>query len=366
MSEELSIRGEIAETTVPDLVRSIVHGGDTAIMTLENADSDATIYFQNGRVVFASSSDRDLGLAELLLHDGDLDVQQYDNVLERMIVSEAMGAVLCEMGYLDPDALVRVLDRQATAIFHQACRYRRGTYTIEFVEALPESVPALPLVADRLLLDGIRTVDSWSTIRRGVGRLDRLLQQTESASIRSYQLELNADEMHVLDLLNEPQPVEVVCSRSYLSNFASCRTLWALLTVGLVGDVQSTSDHRREAAAIEYELEGRVEKYNTLFQTIFGIVFQKVGDHVYDFMDRVVLHLAPATLPYLSGITFVNEGRLDFDQLFTNVIASGTRDHRAMVETVLSELLYGWIVEIKQEFGAEMEADIVRLANSVR
>ncbi len=366
MPEELSIRGDLAETTVPDLVRSIVHGADTAIMTLENADSDATICFQDGRVVFASSSDRDLGLAELLLHDGDLDMQKYDIVSERMIVSEMMGAVLCELGYLDPDALVRVLDRQATAIFHQACGYRRGTYTIEFVETLPASIPILPLVTDHLLLDGIRAVAHWSTIRRGVGRPERLLQQTETASIRSYQLELNPDEMQVLELLAEPQSVAVICSRSYLSNFESCRILWAFLAVGLIADARSTSDARREAEETEYELEGRVEIYNTLFQTIFGLVFQKIGDHVYDFMDRVVLHLAPATLPYLSGMSFVNEGRLDFDQLITNIIASGTSDHRTMVETVLNELLYGWIVEIKQEFGPEMEAEIVRLTDSVR
>jgi hypothetical protein len=366
MTDDLSIHGDLAETTVPDLVRSIVRSGDTAIMALESADSDATIYFQEGHIVFASSSDRDLGLPELLLRDGDLDLQQYGAASERMVASKQVGAVLCELGYLDPDALIRALERQVTSIVQRAAGFRSGTYGIDFVEQLPEGVPVLQLVADRLLLDGIRSVESWSTIRRGVGHLERMLKQTESASIRSYQLELDADETHVLELLVEPQTVGVVCERSYLSNFVTCRTLWALLSIGMVADAPAGSDERQVAEATEYELEGRVEKYNTLYQTIFGIVFQRVGDHVYDFMDRVVLHLAPPTLPYLSGMSFVNEGRLDFDQLYNNVIASGTVDHRAMVDTILNELLYGWIIEIKQEFGAEMETEVVRLANSLR
>ena len=49
---------------------------------------------------------------------------------------------------------------------------------------------------------------------------------------------------------------------------------------------------------------------NAIFQTIFTLVFQKIGDHVYDFIDRVVLHLSPETLPYLSGMNMVNEARI--------------------------------------------------------
>jgi hypothetical protein len=203
-------------------------------------------------------------------------------------------------------------------------------------------------------------------IARGAGRFDRLLVQAEGAEIRTMQMELSDDETHILEILAEPLTIETICTRSYLSNFATCRTVWGLITVGLVKDAPVATSTRRDAEATEYELEGKVERYNTLFQTIFGIVFQKIGDHVYDFMDRVVLQLSPETLPYLSGISLVNESRLDFDQLFNNVIASGSSSPSAVIDTILNELLYGWIIEIKREFGAEMETEIVRLADSLR
>ena len=116
----------------------------------------------------------------------------------------------------------------------------------------------------------------------------------------------------------------------------------------------------------EYELEGLVEKYNSLFQKIFGVVFQKIGDHTYDFTDRVLRHVSPESMPYLSGMNMVNEARIDFDQLLNNLIASGSTDHGAVVLNVLNELLMGWMVEIKQEFGAAMEAEVVKLAEAVK
>ena len=125
-------------------------------------------------------------------------------------------------------------------------------------------------------------------------------------------------------------------------------------------------EEKRAAELNEYELEGLVEKYNSLFQSIFALVFQKIGDHVYDFMDRVVRHLSPETMPYLSGMSMVNEARIDFDQLLNNLIASGSADQSSIVQRVLNELLYGWIVEIKSEFGAALEAEVVKMAEAVK
>ena len=133
-----------------------------------------------------------------------------------------------------------------------------------------------------------------------------------------------------------------------------------------------SEDEARELAElssrtdVELDLQSLELAARGVFQRLFGIVFQKVGDHVYDFTDRVVLHLSPGTLPYLSGMTFVNEGRIDFDQLLNNLYASGSRDHPAVVQNVLDELLYGWLYEVKTEFGAATEAEAVQVAGSLR
>ena len=80
-----------------------------------------------------------------------------------------------------------------------------------------------------------------------------------------------------------------------------------------------------------------------------------------------MLHLSPETLPYLSGMNMVNEGRVDFDQLLNNIISSGSENQGLVVHSVLHELLYGWILEVKSEFGGtSLEKDIIALVNKVR
>jgi len=368
MSDNLSIQGELSETTVPDLIRSIVRSSETAILSLDAMSRNDTIYFLEGRIIFASSTDPDMGLAETLLRGGELNIQQYNTAMERLVVARRIGGLLVELGYLKSDDLTRAAERQANAIVLDAMTYRNGAYTIEFTSEFPEGIITLPLSTERLILDGVRRIEYWSLITRGIGRFDRVLEQVPGADTRTYQLELNDDENHVMSLLADAQNVEQLCARSYLSNFQTFRTVWGLLAVNLIQDAELTAvDEKRAAEESEYELEGMVEKYNDVFQRIFALVFHRIGDHVYDFMDRVVLHLSPETLPYLSGMNFVNEGRLDFDQLLNNLYASGSGGHDRLVADVCNELLYGWVYEVKAEFGGQpLEAEVVSIAESVR
>jgi hypothetical protein len=367
MSDNLSIQGTLADTTVPDLFRSLIRSGETAIVTIEADRRADCIYFSGGRLVFASSTDPDMGLAEVLFRGGDLNLQQYTDAVERQAGSKRIGSVLVQLGYLKSHELIRAVEHQASYIVLNALGQRSGSYTIEFNSPFPQDVIPLQLNTERLVMDGVNRIEHWSLIARGIGERSRNLVQVPNAAARVYSLDLTDEESHIHSLLTEPLSTAEICARSYLPNFVTTRTLWALLVANLIEDAATGAvTEQRAAAENDLEMEAVVERYNSVYQTIFGMVFQKIGDHTYDFIDRVVVHLSPEMLPYLSGVNLLNEGRIDFDQLLNNIISSGSGDRAAIVHNVLNELLYGWILEIKSEFGAEMEATVIRSIQGLR
>lgn len=367
MDGELSIQGTLAETTVPDLIRNLIKTAETAIVSIEHVDQQDNIYFAEGKIVYATTTDPDFGLAEVLLRTGDLSVEQYNDALEKATGAKKTGALLCELGYLNPDELTRAIEHQVVDIVMRTLAVRSGSYTIEFVTELDSSIIALPISTERLVLDAIAKIDYWSLIARGVGRFERVLRQADDADSRVYHLDLNDEESHIYTLTSEPHSVQTICDRSYLSDFRTCRTLWALLTVNLLDDSPEgvVSRHRAELER-ELELEALVERYNSAYQTIYNAVQRKIGDYIYDFVDRIVPHLSPEVLPYLSGVNLLNEGRVDFDQLLNNLIASGSEDRMMIVGNVLNELLYGWIFEIRKEFGTALEDELAAVVASIR
>lgn len=367
MSDNLSIQGTLAETTVPDLFRTLLRSGETAVLSLDAIGRNDTVYWRDGKIVGASSSDSDMSLAETLLRSGELSIHQYNAAMDKLLNPRRIAGVLVELGYLQPDELSRSVEKQASSIVLNSMAYRTGSYTMEFTSDFPHDIITLPLSTDRLILDGVRRIEYWSLISRGVGRLDRTLRQVPGADTRTFQLELTDEETMVLNLIAEPQTVEQVCAHCYLSSFQTFRTIWGLLAVNLIEDAEAAAvDEKRAAVENEYELEALVERYNGVFQQAFALVFQKVGDHVYDFCDRVVTHLSPETLPYLSGMSFVNEGRVDFDQLLNNLYSAGSAGRADVVRSVLDELVYGWVFEVKCEFGGEMEEKLVHITETLR
>jgi hypothetical protein len=366
MSEDLTIQGDLAETTVPDLLRTLIRNREDGYVTLESDGRQTIIHFHQGEIVQASSSDPDFGLAEILLTGGELSLDQYLEAAEAASATRQLTAILRQQGHVTAEELAAASERQVALILADAVSFRSGAYTIDLSEGLTQQAD-MPLSTERLLLDAVRSITRWSLVTRGLGGPARQLCQTASAAGRAFRLELSSDEAELLAQCEQLQTVMQICERSYLSHFDTCRIIWGLLTIDLLTDAGPAVESAGQSAQEnEYEIEEIVERYNSAYQRLFAIVLQEIGDHVYDFVDRVVMHLSPAVLPYLSGMTLINEGRVDIDQILTNLIASGSVDQKKAVHEVLNELFYGWLIEIRSEFGSRLEEQIAPVVETIR
>ena len=370
MSDDLTIQGSLSETTVPDLCRPIIRSRENAVVSIAGDFRQDSFYFRDGHLAFASSTSPDLGLADVLLVAGELSLDHYRTLTERAGSARRVSDVILELGMMHREDLARAIELQITRIVNDAITLASGDYTIEFLSDFPPEVTAVSIESDKMILAAIGHVDRWSVVERGIVSVDRVVRQVPGADARAFALELSEGESHVLGIISEPISVASVCERSYLPNFVVCRTIWALLVAGLVEDVRESTedadDERREIIATEYELEGEVERYNTVFQELFGAVFQRIGDYAFDFVDRVVAHLSPQTVAALSGMSMVNEGRVDIDQLLTNLVASGPREKRRIVSELMNELLDGWVLELRTEFGEQLDAMVKAAQAKIR
>ena len=75
--EGLILRGSLEETSIPELLKSVLGSGETGVLTFRKGTLTKSVHLHLGRVVYARSSDPDERLGEDLLLRGKITVRQY-------------------------------------------------------------------------------------------------------------------------------------------------------------------------------------------------------------------------------------------------------------------------------------------------
>lgn len=226
--------GNLAHLDFLDLIQSLQEERWTGVLTLTQQGVGRSVTVQDGRMVFASSSSPDDRLGELLLRRGRLTLRQFMDAGKAIVPGKRLGAILVEQGILQPKDLVRSVVDHTQEIIYQLFQWTEGHYRLEEGQVPSEAI-TLNIRTPELILEGVRRIDTWSRIDRGVGGLGALYALGPKTKVVLSQIPtLSPERREILDRLEGPMDVETICSSSSLGDFEVCRTLWAFRVMGLL------------------------------------------------------------------------------------------------------------------------------------
>jgi hypothetical protein len=225
--------GRLEQKDVADVVQELSTSRVTGRLVLEHEVRRIVVTVEDGRLVFASSSDPDHRLGPMLLRRGAITLRQMEDAVRGQAPGKRFGTILVERGYLDPKELVRGVVDQTRGIILHAFTWTAGAYRVEDGPAPGEAI-TLNISTPELVLEGISTIDAWSRIERGCGSLTTRYAPAGGADVLFKQLTLDVDQAALLRAVKGSRDVESLCAGSALNQFEVCRNLWAFRVIGLV------------------------------------------------------------------------------------------------------------------------------------
>jgi hypothetical protein len=225
--------GRIQDSSVPERLLSALANRETGILTFRNGSVTKSLYLHMGHVIYAKSSDPDERMGESLLRRGKITVRQYLEGSQRMQPGQRLGTVLVAMGALEPLDLLPAMQQHVKEILLDVLTWTQGEYELISGEIGFEDVVILSFPMENLILEGIRQTRSWSLVHRGIGDMSSVPVPTDNKEVLG-KLRLTDEEQQVLAHVNGRASVEQICQVSHLSNLEACRTLWALLVLGVI------------------------------------------------------------------------------------------------------------------------------------
>jgi len=233
VAAELRAQGSLAERDFPELVCTLHERRWSGTLTLTHAGVGKSIKVQDGRIVFASSTSPDERLGELLLRRGRISLQQFVDAARAIAPGKRLGAILVERGLLEPKDLIKAVVDHTQEIVYGAFLWTEGQYRLLEGETGSEDI-TLRISTPDIIFEGIRRIQAWSRIHRGVGGLDARYTRCDDYERVAAQMNLSTEELALVTGLHGIQDVETICRESPLSDFAVCQAIWAFRVIHVV------------------------------------------------------------------------------------------------------------------------------------
>ena len=142
----LTISGNIKETSLPDVLEGLKAMRTTGTLVVQSGDLKKSVYVDDGKIVFASSSDNADRLGEVMIRAGKLtreDLEAALQISKRLAGFKKFGAILVENKFVSPADLFSGLKLQVKEIITSLLLLDEGTY--QFDPKLPPDIIPLQI-----------------------------------------------------------------------------------------------------------------------------------------------------------------------------------------------------------------------------
>lgn len=296
----MAIRGSLKEASLPDVLQLLSMGKKTGCLSVAHRNNFGYIYFDRGRICYASVVNRRDRLGDMLVKNEVITQAQLDGAigLQDRKRDKRLGELLVEQGALTVQQLHAAIHVQIEEAVFYLFTWNQGTFNFE-----PDVVPdqadhVVSINPESLLLEGARRVDEWGLVEKKIPTFD-IVFEIDRGKVFASDVQLTDEQRAVMQLVDGTRDVQAIIDASGLVEFEVGKALFGLVSAGFV--------HRigKSTGAAPSLPEGRVEEHRNL-----GIAFYKTSmldEAVREFRRVLELRSADGLARFYLGLVFARQ-----------------------------------------------------------
>lgn len=255
----MALKGTIRDFGVADIFQLISQQAKTGMLVLRNDVDEVRVFFKDGSVVRSESSTRpgQMLLGSFMVRAEVLEQEQLDEALkEQRRTLLPLGKVMIDLGFAKPELVAEFATLQMTETIYSLFQWKSGTYEFEGVPVEPSAESIEPVRAENIVMNGIRIVDEWPSIREKLPSYTWLVERVKplpppkrgQSAISEFDLssfdenpakvgeieDIGMYERLIYDLIAPGRDVQKIIDLARLGEFEACRALGNLMSSGYV------------------------------------------------------------------------------------------------------------------------------------
>jgi tetratricopeptide (TPR) repeat protein len=299
----MAIKGSLREASLPDVLQLLAMGQKTGCLSVTDRNNFGYIYFDRGRISYASIVNRRDRLGDTLVKNNVITQRELDAAIDAQATQQRnkrLGEILIEQHILTREELHRYIRVQIEEAVYYLFTWMQGTFSFE-ADMRPDDHDVLVSInPESLLLEGARRVDEWSLIEKKVPSFD-LIFELDAGRLAASDAQLTPAQHQLTPLIDGRRDVTALIDMSGLGDFEVGKALYGLATAGFiqrVGKSRPQDDVVREA---------RVEEHRNL-----GVAFYRTAmfeEATREFRRVVELQDSDVQARFFLSLVSMREGR---------------------------------------------------------
>lgn len=237
---EPDMQGRLRHILLIDVLQLLSLSGQTGTLELRQGWNTRNVLFQEGRLTHISQGTRPLSIGELLLKSGQLTIQQVEFLSQRARqMGQSFTRLLIDSRMVTQEDVRACVDQQIEEAIYSLFLWRDCEFRFYWGEAESvdmENTLPVDISSERLIMEGARRVDEWSTISPIIPSLRMIFYPaTQLDLLPVEQIEgLSQRDQRVLAQIDGRSDVIAIAGRAGMTRFEAVRGLASLANAGLI------------------------------------------------------------------------------------------------------------------------------------
>lgn len=230
MEKRFEYRGDLAVTPLAEILATIHRYRVPGVLRVSREGRERRIYLENGLVVFAATSEREVGLGAYLLRRRVLSPELGREAARRVREGLRLGQILLEMGVLDEQGLKEAVSGQIREILWGAFDWESGEVVFDIGERRSQESIRIDLSIPEVILEGIRRAKDVRRLVQRLGHAATVLEQTPGELISLF----TPEERAYYGRVDGRTALQPLCGKGPRAAAENARILYAFFCLGLL------------------------------------------------------------------------------------------------------------------------------------
>jgi hypothetical protein len=351
---QVLLAGTIGEVGIVDLLSFCNMFRKSGLLHFALGGGDKTLFFQNGEIIYATSTFPDEELGEVLYGLGKFDRELLQGARQFAGGGVALGKALVEQGVINSKDLWTATRNQVETIIYNLFAFSQGSFVFVARPLAEELIVRLSMSTQNLIMEGLRRVDERALYMTKIKSLDSVPVATGKVP---NDLDSTSQKMLALVQAGVCDGHELL-RRSGAGDFDALRLLSQLVDRGVVVMEEAPT------VAVEGDLGEIVAVFNGVLTAMCRVVSAKNPQ----FRDEVSRFLRDLPQPFsyvFRQASLREDGSIDGGRILANLAGLEEGDKIRLLTDALSELIYMECIAARRELGAAESSELIKRVQEV-